>query len=232
MRRFTMPASSGELRPLATGALSIGLVLVLVGSVVPRSSEGPQTASAPVVVREAAPGEALATSAAQKVGEPPASEPAQADTLGGTEAMMMEAAPAGDAAASPDSAGLAASALDAAALAADTSAQDVAARSATRLPVGGASPAPALAPLADEQGSVEDGATVVDMTGDDERIDAGVDDESAIAAGETDANADTSTTGLDLGTILIVTGVALVAVGLILGLLLVLSRRHPDAARG
>jgi hypothetical protein len=165
------------------------------------------------------------------VGEPPASEPEEVDTLGGTEAMLMEAAPADDALASPDAAGLAATALDPAAPAEDASAQDVAARSAERLPVDAGSPGPALAPLTDSPGMTGDGAMSPAGSAD-QRLDADIDDETAIVSDGNGSDADPGSTWLDLGTVLIVTGVALVAVGLVLGLSLLLSRRHPDATRG
>ena len=246
MRRFALPSSGGALRPLATGALSIGLVLVFVGSVVPSPSTAPEAAPAAQVdagLREAA-DDALAS----KVAPSPASEPAQVDTIGGAESMTMQMTAPAEVAPSPAAGDLSGQAMDAAAPEPDARALD------RSVAVGSPAPAAAVPPLADAQdeagleaperadtagrvaadeGSVEDqaDAAAADASSAAEAGAPIVAEGEAPALTEETARDDATANALDLRSILLVIGVALVAVGVVLALLLVLSRRHPDAAR-
>jgi hypothetical protein len=253
LRRVTLPASGGPLRPLATGALSVGLVLVFVGSVVPRPSGAPMAAPAAQV--EADLRESGDDGAASKAEPSTPTEPEPVDTIGSVESMAMEMTAPGEAASSPvpglaDAGTEADSGVEAPAPESDVRARD-------RSLAADASPAPAaaVAPFSDARAdtddetatdtaaadpslAVSDAATFAERqalpeatlaAGRDEPI--GAADRPPVGTEEAGTSADTTVSGVDAGTILVVTGLALVAVGIVLALLLFLSRRHPDAAR-
>jgi hypothetical protein len=213
-RRFTLTSGGGALKPLASGALSIGLVLVFVGSVIPRPVE---PAAAPrVVLSEVAASPSVKVNGIEENdtagGEPPVADQQLEDTAGDAAEMMMtlEAAPAGEPQGSPGPASAPNLAADAA--------PEGAAQARERRTV---APSPATFAAGEPAG---DGVA-------DPRADALAD---ALTDEGRDASAAASVVddgGLDVGLVLVAVGVALVAVGIVLGLLLVLARRHPDPLR-
>jgi uncharacterized membrane protein len=228
------------MRPLAAGALSIGLVLVFIGSVVPRPTD--TSPSRPAVVREgdglvasspsveALTRAAAPTTVAQKLGEPPASEREPADTLGGQDPGTLEMSAPGEELESQDTAGLADAAAEAAAEAAPPEAAARSDRGTNGAPL--ASGAPADGSFADMRAATlaEDDAAPADTAARTE-VDAPDDDEVSVLAADA-ASVETAPASNDavLGTILVTSGIALVAIGLLLTFVLVASRRHRDAA--
>src|SRR5688572_9722818 len=209
LRRFTLPTGGAALKPLASGALSIGLVLVFVGSVVPRPEAPSVTAPRTFPSGERGPaGDTFArASASAKAGteesdtmggEPPAAEPSGADGL--TEAsdtMALEMATG----AAPEGTAGPASAPE---LAADAVAE-AAPQSVERAMVA-ESPDRFAAQEADREAAPDERIA----TSADGPTDPSLDDSAA-------AVADADEGRIDIGRILMATGVALVGVGIVLG---------------
>ena len=249
LRRLTLPSTPGALRPLATGALSIGLVLVFVGSVVPGPGPEAEPVTAPAVMQEAD-DETFATAASPAVkssdglGESDARAAARrtgpveelADTAGGavdpaaTMAMTLEAAPADEPHVSPPAVGAGSMAEDTAAADAGP---DAAAESLERALGATASVIPDEAGASDEgrtasqdAADADPGAGTLAAPVEDPATDAPPDDE-----GIDPAAAPSSDRGFGIGTVLVIVGIGLIAVGSVLAILLVLSRRRAGALR-